>query len=483
VTIMSDSEISMIAPVPISRSKRILNLVSRRLLTFYRDKTDLSITFLQAPILAIAFFFVFQTIVTVGFGGFLQPLRAYLTTDTVSVIVFLVVLTAVWFGTSKAIVEIPSSMILYQQERLSFLSSFDFIVSRFIALSIIAFGQVFLFSFTFHIIFVVLPALISPYETGLIIERSESISLFSALMPILLFKLVLLLWITAMASIAVAMFVSTFFRTRAAANAFLPFLLIIQILLGGSIIKPVIGMNPMVHVIANFMVSRWGFEATALLFEEDLNVSMPRYQSEHGEQTDFQNGSFIGTGALSLKSLDPSTYLSILEQQWLGGSQSQSPEIVNQHPTIANYWYESLFYAIDALPPEISEAEAEYIDVLSEYYDALEERRYNPEQFENPLVIPELLVEHQLSVRFLEEASQYFLGENGFYSEAVKQVIRGTGTDLTEVEQIILNHAMSMDSRLKFFRPQHTQTTWFVLLLIIVVAFILSWINFRRRYQ
>ncbi len=468
------------AAIPSSRSKRILKLVQRRLLSFYRDKTDLSITFLQAPVLAIAFFLVFQTIVTFGAGEIFQPLRNYLTSDTVSIIVFLVVLTAVWFGTSKAIVEIPSSMILYQQERLSFLSSFDFILSIFIALSIIAFGQVFLFTLTFHIIFIVLPAWINPYETGLIIAKSESISFFSILMPSLFFKFFLLLWLTAIASIAVAMFVSTFFKTRSAANAVLPFLLIIQILLGGSIIKPIIGMNPMVHTIADFMVSRWGFEAAALLFEQDLNVSMPRYQIEHDERTQFRSGSFIGTGALSLKSLDPSTYLTELRKQW---DKKGPPEIINKHPEIANYWYEALFYASDSedLPPEVSATESKYIEVLKEYYDKLEQSRENPEQLDGKLTVPTLLLEHIPSVKFLEEAGKNFWGEGGVYSNAVEQVIRGTGTNLNEVEQIILAHAMNIDSRLKFFRVQHSQTTWLILLLITLVTFSLAWLTFVWR--
>jgi len=471
------------AAIPSSRSKRILKLVQRRLLSFYRDKTDLSITFLQAPILAFAFFFVFQTIVTFGSGDIFQPLRNYLTSDTISIMIFLVVLTAVWFGTSKAIVEIPGSMILYQQERLSFLSSFDFILSLFIALSIIVFGQVFLFTITFHLIFIILPAWISPYETGLIITQSEPISFVSILMPSLFFKFFILLSLTAIASIAVAMFVSTFFKTRSAANAVLPFLLIIQILLGGSIIKPIIGMNPMVHFVADFMVSRWGFEAAALLFEKDLNVSLPRYQIEHNERTQFRSGSFIGTGALSLKSLDSSTYLTELSNQW---DKKGPPEIINKHPKIiATYWYESLFYATDDLPPEVSAAESKYIEILNEYYEALEQWRENPEQeqINNPLTVPTLLLEHTPSVIFLEEAVKYFWGENGFYSEAVKQIIRGTGTNLNEVEQIILAHAMNIDSRLKFFRVQHSQTTWLILLLITFVTFSLAWFTFVRRYR
>ena len=517
---------SNIAALPSSRSKLIRKLVQRRLLSFYRDKTDLSITFLQAPVLAIAFFFVFQTVITFGAGEIFQPLRNYLTSDTVSIVVFLVVLTAVWFGTSKALVEIPSSMILYQQERLSFLSSFDFILSVFIALSIIVFGQVILFSITFHLIFVVLPAWINPYETGLVIAKSESISFFSALMPGLFIKFVILMWLTALASIAVSMFISTFFKTRSAANAVLPFLLIIQILLGGSIIKPVIGMSPMVHVIADFMVSRWGFEAAALLFEKELNTSMPRYQIEHDGRTEFRAGSFIGTGAFSLKSFDSSTYISVLEKKW---DKKSVPEIVNKHPKIANYWYESLFSAIDSippnvakadsnidspppnvakadsnidspppnvakadsnidsLPPNVAKADSKYIEVLTEYYDALDERQ-NPEQ---AISVPALLLQHTPSARFLEEAGKKFFGEHdengsyesyGVYYKAVNQVVRsGTSTNLNEVEQIIWNDVMSTDPRLTYFRPEHSQTTWFILILIIFLTFSLGWLNFERR--
>ena len=468
---------SNIAALPSSRSKLIRKLVQRRLLSFYRDKTDLSITFLQAPVLAIAFFFVFQTVITFGAGEIFQPLRNYLTSDTVSIVVFLVVLTAVWFGTSKALVEIPSSMILYQQERLSFLSSFDFILSIFIALSIIVFGQVILFSITFHLIFVVLPAWINPYETGLVIAKSESISFFSALMPGLFIKFVILMWLTALASIAVAMFISTFFKTRSAANAVLPFLLIIQILLGGSIIKPVIGMSPMVHVVADFMVSRWGFEAAALLFEKELNTSMPRYQIEHDGGTEFRAGSFIGSAdGLNLKSIDTSTYISVLENKW---DKKSVPEIVKKHPKIANYWYESLFYATYTLPPKVAKPESEYIKVLTKYYNALKGGSQNSEQ--NAISVPAMLLEHIPSDSFIEEAGKQFFGESGFYSAAVKQVVSGTSTNLNEVEQIIWTDVMSTDPRLTYFRPEHSQTTWFILILIIFLTFSLGWLNFERR--
>lgn len=230
---------------PTSHIKCIAILSKRNLLRFCRDKMDLSITFGQAPILAIAFFLVFQEIVTVGNSKFFQPLREYLSGDTVAIIIFLAVLTAIWFGTSKAITEIPRNRVLYQQEHLSFLNDFDFIASNFICLAIIVFGQVFLFSISFHLLFVTIPAIIDPVNTGLVPSEktrfvciTENIDSPSVLMPLLFIKLTLLMWLVGLASIAVATLISVFAKTPSAANSILPFVLIIQILLGGSVIKP-----------------------------------------------------------------------------------------------------------------------------------------------------------------------------------------------------------------------------------------------------
>ncbi len=60
----------------------------------------------------------------------------------------------------------------------------------------------------------------------------------------------ILMWLTAVASIAVAMLISMFTHSRAAANAILPFLLIVQILFAGSVIKPVIYMSPVIQTFA-----------------------------------------------------------------------------------------------------------------------------------------------------------------------------------------------------------------------------------------
>ena len=235
--------------------KQIIKLTQRRLLSFFRDKMDLSVTYGQTILMALSFFFVFKTITD---SDLFIPLQDY---RTPHVIIFLASLAAVWFGFSKSIEEIPASKIFYNQDRLSFLKNFDFVISRFISLAIITLGQVFIFSLFFHLFFSALPAFIY--------EPSSFNSFFDRLMLGLFLKFTLLLWFISIASIATAMFVSSFIKSAAAAKAVLPFLLIIQILFAGSI-QPFPEMTKPVYHSSQAMVSRWGYEAAVLLFEKEL---------------------------------------------------------------------------------------------------------------------------------------------------------------------------------------------------------------------
>jgi signal transduction histidine kinase len=422
---MSINAASLNVPVPTSRVKQILTLVRRRLLSFYRDKTDLAITFGQAPLLAIAFFFVFQEIVTIGeTDSFFQPLREYLTQSTVSIIIFLAILTAVWFGSSKAIVEIPGSKVLYQQERLSFLGDFEYLIAIFIALSILAFGQVLLFSLTFHLLFVSLPAWFEPYQMGMVAEESASISFMSALKPTFFLDLTLLLWLTAIAAIAVAMFVSMFTHSRSAANAILPFLLIVQILFAGSVIKPVIYMSPMIKTLANVMVSRWGFEGAVLLFERDLNLSMPRRETY---DTIFASFNFN----YGLKRLDTKGYIS--------QTIATGPEQLNKNSVTAKVWQSALSQAAE----ELKYLSSDVTDEESQYIDKLEQAQWKVDKLDKPL--PE---------RLLKKTEAQF---ERIYANQIGELMSkiDNGKIVTESEQKIWEDIISADASLKLFRRAH----------------------------
>jgi len=233
----------------------IFYLIYRRLLVFTRDKVDVIITFGQTPLMALAFFLVFQKIVIQGSTPELfQYIRTYNAPD---VIVFLAVLSSVWFGFSKAIIEIPKQMIFYKQESLSFLSDTQFIISHYVALSIICLFQVIIFSVSFNTLFVFIPN---------VIAKEFSIQMFLSIF----FKSTLLFWLISLTSISTAMFISFYTKSISAANAIFPFIIILQILFGGSLIQPLTKMNDSIYNISNVMVSRWGYEATCLLYEDML---------------------------------------------------------------------------------------------------------------------------------------------------------------------------------------------------------------------
>ncbi len=245
-----------VVSLPKSFLKQIFYLTHRRLLTFFRDKADVAITLGQAPLMALAFFLVFSTLEIKALSDFFQPLRRYTAPD---IIIFLAVIAAVWFGFDKAISEIPSSKIFYNQESLTFLSNPAFIISRFTALSIITFGQVLLFAIFFHTEFIVIPNFM----------HHSADPFLSKFAVILLMKFIILLWLTSVASVAMAMVISFFIPSSSAAKAILPFIIILQILFGGSRIQPLY-RSDIVYGFSQTMVSRWGFEAAVLLFEYDL---------------------------------------------------------------------------------------------------------------------------------------------------------------------------------------------------------------------
>ncbi|MDM8566459.1 hypothetical protein QUF74_12520 [Candidatus Halobeggiatoa sp. HSG11] len=457
--------ISLNVTVKRSRTNQLFKLVQRRLLTFYRDKTDLVITFGQAPILAIAFFFVFQKIVTVGVTqSFFQPLRIYLAPNTVSIIVFLAVLTAVWFGSSKAIVEIPGTKVLYQQERLSFLGNFNYLISIFISLSIIAFGQVLLFALTFHSLFIFLPAWFQPYDTGLLTEvhKAESVTLLTAFMPKFFILFTLLLWLTAVASIAVAMFVSMFTPSRSAANAILPFILIVQILFAGSVIKPIMYMSPTIQTIANVMVSRWGFEAAVLLFERDLNLQMPR-QEDHNEAFSDFNFNY------GLIKFDTQNYTSQVIDK--------GTEFLSKSPLTSQYWQESIVKAAEKIKYFSDE---EMTEVESQYIENLEKLGWSIKEISQPT-----------PSRLSEEIIKQF---NSSYSSLIDNIISKVDDSeiLTKLEQNVWTDAVNYDSTLKLFRrPSVNQISednfqsnidakpvWIILLILTFGVLLLEWMYF-----
>lgn len=254
----------------------LIVLQTRRcLVIFRRNRSDLITTLSQGPLMAIAFYLVFSG--SVPFWGQSKPLFEIEAAQTIT---FLSVLAAVWFGTSRAMCELPGYWRYYLQEKLSFLKDFDYIVSRFIYLASIAVLQCLLFTATFHLLFIILPAIQVPFDAGILSAPQATVELLSVLQLDILVELIALMILITLTSVAFAMLLSSFIPSTTTASTFLPFYLIIQILLAGSAIQPARNMSEGVYVVASLTASRWGYEVITIALQKNLVNGSERVQDD-----------------------------------------------------------------------------------------------------------------------------------------------------------------------------------------------------------
>ncbi len=145
---------------------------------------------------------------------------------------FLLVVSAIWFGCSNAAREIVAEQPIYRRERMVNLSISAYVLSKFAVL-----GALCLF---------------------------QCVTLLAATYLILdfwgnpLFHLGIL-WLSSLAGVGMGLLLSALVRTSEAAMATVPLLLIPQIILGGAIM-PVDRMSDPVWAASHLVMSRWAFE-------------------------------------------------------------------------------------------------------------------------------------------------------------------------------------------------------------------------------
>ncbi len=240
---------------------RGLTLLRRRALRQLRDRQDLFVTLAQGPLIALLFFVVFLVVGSVD--EIAIPLQAYGIMRGQQAIVFLAVITAVWFGASRGVVELPSSWSTFDYERLSFLRPGTFVVPRFVVLAIVVLLQVGLFGGTLSLLYLVGPAIWHPdYFAG------SAGGVFSAVSQASLAGLAFtgVLALTGVAALSTAMFLGSLVGSRRSAVAMLPMLLVVQSLLAGYQ-PPLDQMWTPVRAAAEAMASLHGFEAATMVLE------------------------------------------------------------------------------------------------------------------------------------------------------------------------------------------------------------------------
>ena len=242
----------MRARTPMMRQLRLL--MSRYWKVRVRDRAGAAIMFLQAPIIGIMLAIVFggqKSAIPFWCLGALQEIakkssaaatggtnllnEMHPTSDHTAAM-FFVVVSCVWFGTSNAAREIVTERAIYLRERMVNLSLFNYVMSKYVILSLVAIFQC---TMLLGIVFFALG-----FNGG---PQAFLLELVSMIM-------------LAMNATALGLLLSTVVTTAEAAMALTPIALIPQVVLGGLMVP--MTTNPMLKPLMMIMPARWGFEGS-----------------------------------------------------------------------------------------------------------------------------------------------------------------------------------------------------------------------------
>jgi ABC-type multidrug transport system ATPase subunit len=160
--------------------------------------------------------------------------------------IFFVVISAIWFGTSNAAREIVRERAIYLRERMVNLGLFNYLMSKFILLSLFS-------AFQCTVLLAILFTTLG-FRGG----SSAFLTQWAALVA------------TAVCAVAMGLLLSTLVTSSEAAMALTPIALIPQVVLGGLIVPAT--TIPKLDFIIAAVPSRWGFEAAVV--PERLQMSV-----------------------------------------------------------------------------------------------------------------------------------------------------------------------------------------------------------------
>jgi ABC-type multidrug transport system ATPase subunit/pSer/pThr/pTyr-binding forkhead associated (FHA) protein len=242
-------------------------LMSRYWKVKIRDRVGALIMFLQAPIIGLMLAFVFggqKVAVPFWCLGAMQDLatRGQDATSSVDFLkqltptpdhapaMFFVVVSCVWFGTSNAAREIVTERAIYIRERMVNLSLFNYVISKYIVLSLVCVAQC---AMLLAIVF---------FTLG-----------FNGGVQSFLIELTMMVAVS-MNATALGLLLSTIVVSAEAAMALTPIALIPQVVLGGLMVP--MTTNSMLKPLMTIMPARWGFQG-AIAEERAAIANLPAW--------------------------------------------------------------------------------------------------------------------------------------------------------------------------------------------------------------
>ena len=203
-------------------------LTSRYLNIKLKDKVNMTFLLIQAPVIAL--------LLIILFGGD----NAVQYEETPSILLFILIISAIWFGVINSVREIVSEKAIYERERLLGLKLISYIFSKFLILSILSFIQV-----------VVLVLIVNSF-VPLTLDIIEAI---------------LIIFITSLSGLAIGLLVSTISKTSALALTIVPIVLLPMIMFAGGML-PIKDLSISSYTISSIMPTRWTFEELVRIYDQ-----------------------------------------------------------------------------------------------------------------------------------------------------------------------------------------------------------------------
>jgi ABC-type multidrug transport system ATPase subunit len=247
-TYEADVEPATAAPAPPSLRRRPRvgrhgSLLARRYLKLMvRDRRNLALLLGQVPLLALGIALLFNAgILTKGATG--SP-------GQVALLVFLMVITAIWLGSIDGSREIVKERAVFERERAVGVRLGAYLASK----AAVLFGLVALQC----IMLVAVVFAMRPLHES----NDTYISVF------------LLLAITGFVAVGMGLLISSIVSTEDQASSFIPLALIPQLLFGGAILT-VHEMSGPIKVLSAFIVSRWSLAAVGNVIHMNERLTVP----------------------------------------------------------------------------------------------------------------------------------------------------------------------------------------------------------------
>lgn len=235
-------------------------ILTRRTLTIKRkDVANSAILLLQAPIIGLLISIVFNLKNQVT-GGPIEQFMAHQGAEGIdAAALFMLVASAVWFGTSNSAREIVGELAIYRRERMVNLKIPSYVLSKFTVLSLLSLVQC-------TVLLGIAHPLLGMHGN------------FGAMLA--------MLFLCSTAGLGIGLALSALVRSTEAAVALVPLLLIPQLVLGGLIV-PLSnldgGVRTAVRWGSNAMIARWAFEGM-LHAEQSARPEAPRIEVDREEE-------------------------------------------------------------------------------------------------------------------------------------------------------------------------------------------------------